>query len=78
MRPIQRGLENLEREFYHGDGRVVHYKKTGEILTPAPYESPQFDVPTIQVSTNDGYDPSLDEIVGRLRSGDTIIVTEGE
>jgi hypothetical protein len=68
MRPIDRGLENPEREFYHGDGRVVHYKKTGEILTPAPYETPQFDLPTIEVSTNDGYEPSLDELVKAIRS----------
>jgi predicted kinase len=68
MRPIQRGLKNPEREFYHGDGRVVHYKKTGEILTPAPYETPKFDLPTINVSTDDGYDPSLDAIVSQIRS----------
>lgn len=68
MRPIRRGLENPEREFYHGDGRVVHYKKTGEILTPAPYETPKFDLPTINVSTDDGYDPSLDAIVSQIRS----------
>ena len=67
-RPIQRGLENPEREFYHGDNRVVHFKKTGEILTPANYEEPNFDLPTIRVSTEDGYKPSLDEIVNTLRS----------
>ena len=27
-RPLQRGLDNPDREFYHGDNRVVHYKKT--------------------------------------------------
>ena len=67
MRPIQRGIDNPEREFYHGDGRVVHYKATGEILSPAPYDPPQFDLPTIEVFTDNGYEPSLDEIVSQLR-----------
>lgn len=66
-RPLDRGLENPDREFYHGDHRAVHYKKTGEILTPASYEAPRFDVPTIEVSTDDGYDPSLDDIVAAIR-----------
>ena len=66
-RPLQRGLENPEREFYHGDNRVVHYKKTGEILTPATYDPPKFDVPTIEVSTDEGYVPSIDEIVEEVK-----------
>jgi hypothetical protein len=67
-RPIDRGLADPEREFYHGDNRVVHFKKTGEILTPAHYELLQIDVPTITVSTEDGYTPSLQEI-GRFAQG---------
>ncbi len=67
-RPIDRGLADPDREFYHGDNRVVHFKTTGEILTPAPYDPPRLDVPTIEVSTNDGYDPPIDDIVSRLRS----------
>ena len=67
-RPIQRGLENPEREFYHGDNRVVHFKRTGEILTPANYEGPNFDLPTINVWTENGYSPSIDEIVRMIRS----------
>jgi hypothetical protein len=64
QRPIQRGLDNPEREFYHGDNRVVHFKKTGELLTPAPYDTPRFDGgPTIEVSTDKGYVPSVDQIV---------------
>jgi predicted kinase len=66
-RPIDRGLADAGREFYHGDNRVVHYKKTGEILTPAPYEPPRFDVPTIEVRTDDGYSPPLEEIVARIK-----------
>lgn len=68
MRPIRRGIENPEREFYHGDGRVVHYKTTGEILTPAPYDPPRFDLPTIIVSTNDTYSPSIEEVIRLIRS----------
>ncbi|HTK37942.1 MAG TPA: hypothetical protein VL325_05575, partial [Pyrinomonadaceae bacterium] len=70
-RPIQRGLANPDREFYHGDHRVVHYKKTGEILVPADYEAPQFDVPTIQVATDDGYVPSIDAIIEQIKLSET-------
>jgi len=70
-RPIDRGLADPEREFYHGDHRVVHYKQTGEILTPAPYDPPRFDIPTIEVNTDSGYTPSFEEIVDRIRSTPT-------
>ena len=66
-RHLERGLENPEREFYHGDQRVFHYRQTGEMLAPAGYAMPRFDVPTIEVSTESGYDPTLDEIVKWIR-----------
>ena len=69
-RSIQRGLADPDREFYHGDNRVVHFKKTGEILTPASYEEPNFEVPTIRVRTEDGYSPSVDEIAEKILSID--------
>jgi len=69
-RHLQRGLENPEREFYHSDKRVVHYKKTGEFLLPAGYAVPKFDVPTIEVSTDGEYVPSVDEIVRLLQSSE--------
>ena len=69
-RDLQRGLENPEREFYHGDRRVSHFRKTGEVLPPETYEPPKLDVPTIEVSTDEGYVPSIDEIVKRIRSRD--------
>lgn len=65
-RHLQRGLENPDREFYHGDQRVAHYRKTGEVLSPASYEAPKFDVPTIEVSTNGEYVPCIDEIVKQI------------
>jgi len=67
-RHLQRGLENPEREFFHDDNRVVHYRKTGEFLLPASYDAPQLDVPTITVSTAGEYVPGLDEIVKRIQS----------
>ena len=69
-RHLQRGLENPDREFYHSDNRVVHFRKTGEFLYPAGYETPRFDVPTIEVSTDGEYFPSIDEIVRQIRSAD--------
>ena len=69
-RHLQRGLEKPEREFYHSDNRVVHYRKTGEFLYPASYTAPKFDVPTIEVSTGGEYVPCIDEIVKQIRSSD--------
>jgi len=68
QRYLQRGLENQEWELYHGEGRVSHYRKTGEVLPPEPYEAPTLDVPTIEVSTDEGYVPSIDEIVKQISS----------
>jgi predicted kinase len=67
-RHLRRGLENPEREFYHGDQRVAHYRKTGEFLSPADYVEPNFNLPTIHVSTDGEYLPSIDEIVTRIKS----------
>lgn len=67
-RQLERGFEDGNREFYHGDNRVTHYKKTGEILTPAEYALPNFDVPTIQVSTDGEYNPPLDEIAAFIQA----------
>lgn len=66
-RHLQRGLENPKREFYHSDNRVVHYRKTGEFLYLPCYTTPKFDVPTIQVSTNEEYVPGIDEIIKQIQ-----------
>jgi dephospho-CoA kinase len=65
-RHLQRGLNDSSREFYHGDNRVTHYKKTGEFLEPGEYRPPNFDVPTIIISTKDGYSPSLNSVKEKL------------
>jgi predicted kinase len=70
-RHLQRGLENPNREIYHGDRRIAHYRKTGEILAPESYAAPQFNVPTIQVSTDGEYVPCIDEIVKQIQSPDS-------
>ena len=61
-RPLERAVENPSREFYHGDHRAAHFRKTGEILSPARYDPPKLDVPIIEVRTDDGYFPSIDEL----------------
>ena len=68
QRHLQRGLANPRREFYHDDKRVSLYRTTGEIGTPQPYAAPDFDVPTLLVSTENDYSPSLDEITHRIQS----------
>jgi len=49
-RYLQRGLNDPNREFYHGDAPM-----TG-------YDPPAFELPTIEVSTLDGYSPTLDSV----------------
>ena len=65
-RHLQRGLDDPERERFHGDNRVVHFRKTGEFLYPAPYTPPILDIPTISVSTDGDYVPSIDDIAKQL------------
>ncbi len=66
-RHLQRGLDDPNREFYHGDRRVEVYRETGEMAPPGEYAEPDFDVPTIHVSTEGEYSPGMDEIVKRIR-----------
>lgn len=67
-RHLQRGLDDPDREFYHGDKRVEIFRKTGEIAPPGDYQAPNFDVPTIHVSTEGEYSPGIDKLVKRIRS----------
>ena len=67
-RHLQRGLEQPTREFYHGDKRVTHYRETGEFLYDESYNPPNFNAPTIQVSTEAEYIPHIDEIVKQIKS----------
>jgi hypothetical protein len=67
-RYLDRGLADPEREYYHGDNMVVHYRKTGELLPFSDYSRPRFSLPTIEVSTVSDYSPGLDEIVKEIRS----------
>ncbi|HLC49014.1 MAG TPA: AAA family ATPase [Candidatus Andersenbacteria bacterium] len=61
-RHLKRGIAEPRREFYHGDKRVAHFKETGIILPAGAYKPPSIDVPTLQVSTLDGYNPELEKI----------------
>lgn len=67
-RYLDRGLAEPDREYYHGDNMVVHYRKTGEILPYASHKPPKFDIPTIDVSTEGEYVPSIQDIVSKIRS----------
>jgi len=67
QRHLQRGLADPRREFYHEDKRVSLYRATGQIGTPKPYAPPNFNVPTVHVSTENDYSPSLDQIADQVR-----------
>ena len=61
-RHLERGLANPKREFYHGDKRVAIFRETGMFEPGGPYYPPEYDVPTLFVSTIDGYSPTLEDI----------------
>lgn len=66
-RHLERGLNDSSREFYHGDKRVSVFRETGVMAPPGDYVAPKFNVPTIHVSTEGEYSPSLDEIVHQMK-----------
>ena len=61
-RHLIRGMNDPKREFYHGDKRVSHFKQTGIFLPAGDYKPPLIDVPTMRVSTLDGYSPELEKV----------------
>lgn len=65
-RHLQRGLDNPNREFYHGDKRVSIYRETGVLSPAGDYVAPKFDVPTIHVSTEVDYSPCIEDIVNQI------------
>jgi len=65
-RHLQRGLDNPKREFFQSDNRVAQYRKTGVVLPPGDYEAPSLDVPTLKVSTENGYSPDLKSIAEKI------------
>lgn len=67
-RHLRRGLDNPEREFYHGDRRVSIYRQTGIVAPSGNYAAPDFDVPTVRVSTEDEYVPGIRDLVSLIRS----------
>ncbi|MBN1591815.1 MAG: AAA family ATPase [Candidatus Coatesbacteria bacterium] len=67
-RHLERGMRDPNREFYHGDKRVSHFRETGVFLPPSDYEPPSIDVPTFIVSTTSSYRPELEKIKGQIVS----------
>jgi hypothetical protein len=61
-RHLHRGLDDPKREFYHGDKQVTDYWGQGILKSAGDYDSPAFDLPTIEVSTLDGYSPWLNTV----------------
>ncbi|MFL7869558.1 MAG: AAA family ATPase [Anaerolineales bacterium] len=66
-RHLARGLNDPNREFFHGDRRVSIFRETGQFSPGAPYDPPHFDVPTLTVNTSDGYNPGLAQIEAFIR-----------
>ena len=67
-RHLERGLADAKREFYHGDKRVAIFRETGTFEPGGEYIPPEYELPTLNVSTLDGYAPGLEEIVEFVRN----------
>jgi predicted kinase len=67
-RHLRRGLDDPKREYYHGDRRVPIFRETGTMSPPAKYVPPRLNVPTLLVSTEEGYSPTEEEIVIQIES----------
>lgn len=65
-RHLDRGLANPKREFYHGDKRVAIYRETGHCSPGGKYNPPIYEVPTLYISTKDGYHPGIELITDFL------------
>ena len=77
-RHLQRGLDDPSREFYHGDKRVSVYKDTGAMSPAGQYEAPDLNVPTVHVSTDGVYSPTIDEIAEKIHLQNAQQVAGGE
>lgn len=58
---VQRGLSDPNRLRFHGDWGV-RAAQEGLELPIGSYDPPLLPIPTLEVDTNDGYRPSLDDI----------------
>jgi len=62
---IQRGADDPKRAQFHDDWGT---QSTDTGLLSRPYEPPQFNVPTLQVDTSEGYQPTFDDIVAFVKA----------
>jgi predicted kinase len=65
-RHIQRGLNDPQRERFHGDYEV-RAARDGHMMPIGDYDPPRFDVPTLQLDTSDGYKPEVERIIAFVR-----------
>ncbi len=61
VRLINRGLNDPQHAYFHGDGDIG-LARQGGIIEPAPYAEPHLAVPTIRIDTTGVYNPSLEEL----------------
>ena len=69
-RHLERGLQEPKREFYHGDRQVREFRETGVMAAPEPWEPPELELQTIEVSTVGEYSPGLGEVVQWIEKRD--------
>ncbi len=65
-RHIQRGLNDPQRERFHGDYEV-RAARDGHVMPIDDYDPPKFEVPALEVDTTDGYRPQFEQILDFIR-----------
>ena len=63
-RHLTRALHDSSRAFYHGDQTAAGARNN--VSLPGSYVPPDFDVPTISVSTEGEYVPGMDDIIRQI------------
>ncbi len=61
-RHVQRGLNDPQRERFHGDYEVQAARE-GRQMPIGEYDPPRFEVPSLEVDTTDGYTPPFAQIL---------------
>jgi len=74
---VRRGLDNPQREYFHGD-RGVDMARRGIELSVGDYEEPRLDVPTFYVDTFGNYRPSIKELRREILSSAGVVYLGNE
>ncbi len=71
-RQLERAQSDSSIERFHGDTSASQFQKTGELPPVGDYTAPNFECPLLNIDTQEGYQPSIGEIVDWLQVAPTL------